>query len=115
MIILDLIHIFIADLKLNNKYTEFVQCVNDYQSHNDSIIHLYEFITTMLSLNYSLIMLLNYRNINSFIYELIIYQNPHIIDKKHLQHQIDKLSFILKNDILYQNLSISRKKKGVCQ
>jgi hypothetical protein len=113
MSIQELIILYIQVLQLNNLYDNLIILIQSYIKNQHSIIDLFEFISSHLLLNLNLIKQLNYDNINIFIFDFIIYHINESIDYELLHNQIIKLSFILKNTILYENLIINRNKKSL--
>jgi len=101
---------YVDALHRNQLFSLFKEQIEQY-SLNPSlhIISLYEFITSHLHINKSLLISLNYLNIEDFIYRLICkHANLPIPNHSMLREQIQKLSIIFKNNYLDETLYFQR-------
>jgi len=107
---ISLIQSYIESLEQNQLYTKCKNLIENYDPNNFSILLIYEFITSYMTLNQQLIDHLHYANINDFIFAFITFHlpfnfNQHLV----LKEQIYLLSNIFKNTFLLDNINRKRK------
>lgn len=104
------IQAYVDTLHRNQLFSLFKEQIEQYSINPSlNIISLYEFITSHLHINKSLLVFINYLNIEDFIYQLICkHASVPILNHSMLREQIQKLSIIFKNNYLDETLHFQR-------